>query len=352
MEAILDKVPSAVTVFFAATGFVFISSKVISYIQLLLSLFLLSGKNVSSLSNSLALVNFGTNDGNQLRLYGPKGTWAVVTGASDGIGKEYAIQLAQKGFNLVLISRTASKLSTLSSEIEHKYAGSSIKTKILSMDFALNKDEDYAKLKALVDGLDVGILVNNVGMSHSIPVPFVKTPKDEMRDIISINCVGTLRVTQIVVPGMVQRKRGLVLTMGSFGGLLPTPLLATYSGSKAFLQQWSTALGGELKGTGVDVELALSYLVTTAMSKVRKTSLLIPNPRNFVKAVLGKIGRSGGAQKVAYTSTPFWSHALMQWWLENTVGLGGEFVVGQNKGLHEDIRKRALKKAERDGKKA
>lgn len=219
------------------------------------------------------------------------------------------------------------------------------------MDFAENKDADYARIKALVDGLDIGILVNNVGLSHSIPVPFILTPKDELRDIITINCTGTLRITQIIAPGMVQRKRGLILTMGSFGGLLPTPLLATYSGSKAFLQHWSTALGSELAPHGVDVELCISYLVTTAMSKIRKTSLLIPNPRNFVRSVLGKIGRGGGAS-MAYTSTPFWGHALMHWWLENTLGLGGKFVVGQNKGMHETIRKRALKKQERDAKKA
>ena len=220
------------------------------------------------------------------------------------------------------------------------------------MDFSKNDDGDYAKLKALVDGLDIGILVNNVGQSHSIPVPFVLTPKDEIRDIIAINCIATLRVTQIVAPGMVQRKRGLILTMGSFGGLLPTPLLATYSGSKAFLQQWSTALAGELKGSGVDVEFVISYLVTSAMSKIRKTSATIPNPRNFVKSVLAKVGRSGGAQQMAFTSTPYWAHALMQWWIENTVGLGSEFAVIQNRKMHESIRKRALKKAERDAKKA
>lgn len=220
------------------------------------------------------------------------------------------------------------------------------------MDFAKNDDADYTKLTALVDGLDVGILINNVGQSHSIPVPFVLTPEDEMRDIITINCTGTLKVTKIIAPGMVKRKRGLILTMGSFGGLGPTPLLATYSGSKAFLQQWSTALGAELKGTGVDVELVLSYLVTTSMSKIRKTSLFIPNPRNFVKVTLAKLGRSGGAQKIAYTSTPFWGHALMQWWLENTFGFGGDFVLGQNRKMHEQIRTRALKKAERAAKKA
>ena len=220
------------------------------------------------------------------------------------------------------------------------------------MDFSKNEDGDYAKMKALVDSLDVGILINNVGQSHAIPVPFIQTPKEEVRDIIAINCTATLRVTQIVAPGMVQRKRGLILTMGSFGGWLPTPLLATYSGSKAFLQHWSTALGGELAGSGVDVELCLSYLVTTAMSKIRKTSMSIPNPRQFVKAALGKVGRSGGAQNMAYTSTPFFAHALMQWWLEHTVGIGGKFVVAKNKEMHEGIRKRALRKAEREAKKA
>jgi 17beta-estradiol 17-dehydrogenase / very-long-chain 3-oxoacyl-CoA reductase len=276
----------------------------------------------------------------------------VVTGASDGIGKEFAIQLAQKGFNLVLVSRTESKLQALSHEIETRYAASSIKTKILAMDFSKNDDGDFARLKALVDGLDVGILVNNVGQSHSIPVPFILTPKQEMLDIITINCIGTLKVTQIVAPGMTQRGRGLILTMGSFGGLLPTPLLATYSGSKAFLQQWSSALGSELKPYGVDVELVLSYIVTTAMSKVRKTSAFVPNPRNFVKATLGKIGLSGGAQGVAFTSTPFWAHGVMQWFLTTFLGTTGNFVVERNRIMHEQIRKRALKKAERDAKKA
>ena len=276
----------------------------------------------------------------------------MVTGASDGIGKEFAIQLAQKGFNLVLVSRTESKLQTLAQEIETKYAGTAVKTKAVAMDFARNNDEDYARLKSVVDGLEVAILINNVGKSHEIPVPFLLTPKHEMADIITVNCVGTLRVTQLIAPGMVQRGRGLILTMGSFGGLLPTPLLATYSGSKAFLQQWSSALGSELKPHGVQVELVISYLVTSAMSKIRRPSFSIPNPRNFVKSVLAKIGRSGGAQEIAYTSTPFWSHGLLQWLLTSFTGTMNAFVIDQNRTMHENIRSRALKKRERDAKKA
>lgn len=273
----------------------------------------------------------------------------MVTGASDGIGKEYAQQLAGKGFNILLVSRTKSKLDTLASELQSKY---NVQTKVLAMDFAANRDTDYASLKELVNGLDISILVNNVGQSHSIPVPFSETPEDEVKDIITINCTGTLRVTQLVTPGMIQRKRGLILTMASFGGIMPTPLLATYSGSKAFLQQWSSALSAELAPSNIQVQLVQSYLVTSAMSKIKRPSLLIPTPKKFVRAALSKIGRHGGAQGVPATSTPYWSHAIMQWAISTFVGTSSEIVLGINKTMHEGIRKRALRKAERDAKKA
>ena len=220
------------------------------------------------------------------------------------------------------------------------------------MDFAQNLDSDYDALQNLTQDLDVSILINNVGVSHSIPVPFVETPAKELHDILTVNVFGTLKVTQIIAPGMVSRQRGLILTMASFGGLLPTPLLATYSGSKAFLQQWSAALGAELAPKGVTVNLVQSYLVTSAMSKIRKASTFIPNPKAFVKSALSHVGRSGGAQGVAYTSTPYWSHALMQWGLATFTGTSNTLVVSQNKSMHESIRRRALRKAERDAKKA
>ncbi|GKZ37689.1 hypothetical protein AbraIFM66950_009371 [Aspergillus brasiliensis] len=314
-----------------AAGSLFVVSRALVFVRVLLSLFVLPGK--------------------PLRSFGPKGSWAVVTGASDGLGKEFALQLARADFNIVLVSRTASKLDTLANEIKSKFP--SVQTKTLAMDFARNEDSDYEKLKELVDELDVSVLVNNVGKSHSIPTPFALTPEDEMTDIVTINCLGTLRATQLVVPGMMQRKRGLVLTMGSFGGLLPTPLLATYSGSKAFLQQWSTSLGSELEPYGITVELVQAYLITSAMSKIRRTSATIPDPRSFVKSVLTKIGRNGGSPTYAYSSSPYWSHGLMAWFLTCVTGTMGKIVVGQNKGMHESIRKRALRKAEREkGKKS
>ncbi|KAK6429988.1 hypothetical protein LTR95_013862 [Oleoguttula sp. CCFEE 5521] len=312
----------------ALIGVLFISLKIFSFWRMIASLFFIPGQKLST--------------------FGPKGSWALVTGASDGLGKEYALQLAAKGFNVLLVSRTQSKLDTLASDISSKYK---VETKTLAMDFAANNDKDYAKLAALVKDLDLSILINNVGLSHSIPVPFNDTPEQEIKDIITINCLATLRVTQLVTPGLISRKRGLILTMASFGGVLPTPLLATYSGSKAFLQQWSTALSSELEPHGVKVHLVQSYLVTSAMSKIRKASLVVPTPKQFVKAALGAIGRSGGAQGIAATGAPYWTHAIPLW----AVGLIGPmngYVLKINRGMHEDIRKRALRKAERDGKKA
>ena len=285
----------------------------------------------------------------QLRKYGKKGTWAVVTGASDGLGKEFATQLAAKGFNVVLVSRTQSKLEALAKELEDKFSG--VQTKILAMDFSKNDDADYGRLAQLLKGLDVGILINNVGQSHSIPVPFLQTTTEELQNIVTINCLGTLKTTQVVAPILAQRKKGLILTMGSMAGVTPTPYLATYSGSKAFLQHWSTALASELKPQGVDVHLVVSYLVTTAMSKVRRTSLLIPNPKQFVRAALGKIGLDG-AEPFPNTYTPWWSHAAFKWVMEATVGAHSNFSVWYNKKMHVDIRNRALRKAARDAKKA
>ncbi|AEY96279.1 FADR059Cp [Eremothecium gossypii FDAG1] len=278
-----------------------------------------------------------------------KGAYALVTGASDGIGKEFALQLASKGFNVLLVSRTEAKLLELKQEIMAKYK---VDARVLSVDFGVDNRLTYTAISELCGELPVTVLVNNVGVSHSIPVPFLETTEEELRGIITVNNTATLMVTQTVAPLVIANARrlqcrGLVLTMGSFGGLLPTPLLATYSGSKAFLQAWSAALAGELAPHNVDVQIVLSYLVTSAMSKVRRASALIPTPRAFVRSTLASLGRRVGAQDRYATCTPYWSHALYHFLIENTVGVHSRLANAINYRFHADIRKRALRKAAR-----
>ena len=215
------------------------------------------------------------------------------------------------------------------------------------MDFAANHDADYANLETLIKDKDISVLVNNVGQSHSIPVPFAETEEREMNNIITINCAATLRVTQLVLPGMLQRKRGLILTMGSFGGLTPTPLLATYSGSKAFLQQWSNALASEVAPSGVMVHFVHSYLVTSAMSKIRRSSWMVPTEKQFVAAALSKIGRRGGSVGYTFSGSPYWSHGLLAAVVTGVLGPYNWILAAMNKNMHVSIRTRALTKMSR-----
>ncbi|KAJ7216273.1 3-ketoacyl-CoA reductase [Mycena haematopus] len=282
--------------------------------------------------------------GTNLKKFGAKkGAWAVVTGASDGIGKEFALQLAGRGFNVLLVARNTALLGSVGEEIRAKYPGA--QTAVHTIDFAAADDRAYETLSAEMDALDVGVLVNNVGKSHAMPAYLVDTPIAEMEDIVKINVGATLRVTYAVLPGMIRRKRGLVLNIGSFAGAIPSPMLATYSGTKAFLATFTSALAEEVRAHNIVVEHVNTYFVVSKLSKIRRPSALIPTPKAYVRSVLDKIGLECGA---AYgrrpgTSTPFWSHAMMEYVL-NVVGLPAAYISYTHE-LHKDIRRRALKKA-------
>ncbi|KAG6837808.1 hypothetical protein H0H93_016176 [Arthromyces matolae] len=226
-----------------------------------------------------------------------------------------------------------------------------VSTEYHSIDFSKGDDAAYQALFDVLSDRDVGVLVNNVGKSHSMPVYFSETPKDEMTDIVAINVNATLRVTHSILPGMIRRKRGLILNIGSFAGAIPSPMLATYSGTKAFLATFTSALAEEVRAHNITVEHVNTYFVVSKLSKIRKSSALIPEPAPFVRSVLSKIGLACGA---AYsgrpgTSTPYWSHALLDFSM-TVIGLPNLFI-SYTHNLHKSIRKRALKKQEREAKK-
>ncbi|GAA5919076.1 hypothetical protein JCM1841_003735 [Sporobolomyces salmonicolor] len=276
-----------------------------------------------------------------------KGAWAVVTGATAGIGRDFALQLAAAGFNIFLASRTTSKLEEISQEITAKFPN--VKTQVHSIDFS-SPSADYAALGKAMEPLDIGVLINNVGKSYEEPTFFQDLPDQDIADIVEINVNATLKVTKLVLPGMISRKRGLILSVGSFASLIPSPLLAVYSGSKAFLSTWSQALGSELKGTGVEVELLNTYFVVSKLSKIRRSSWMIPTPKTYVRSVLSHIGVKGGAVGQPHISTPYHGHAPVQWVVDHL--FSHQFWLNYNRKLHLDIRRRALRKRERDAGKA
>lgn len=121
--------------------------------------------------------------------------------------------------------------------------------------------------------------------------------------------------------------KGLIFNMGSFAGLVATPYLSVYSAGKAFLSTWSQALGTEVAKDGIVVEHVNTYFVVSAMSKIRKPSLLIPNPDKYVASVLSKIGVPCGAN-VPFTSTPYPMHGVVNWAINNL--FTNQFWITQN----------------------
>ncbi|EGG12577.1 uncharacterized protein MELLADRAFT_46292 [Melampsora larici-populina 98AG31] len=312
-------------------GFITLAKYPISLIRLLLTFTPLSKPfrlQLSSLSK------------NKLNKDGPS-NWAVITGPTGGIGKEFALQLSKAGFSLFLIGRNPSKLTTLENELKSTMKSSNqIKSHPIDLENA--SESDWSSLQEALSSAakiaPISVLINNAGLSHASPVEFESTPLDELKSITAVNVIAPVRLTKMTLPFMLPQKAGLILNVGSFSALVPTPMLATYAGSKGFLYTWSQALGTELKPKGIHVRLLNTYFVASEMSKIRKSSFMIPSPKTYVKSVLDTIGLQGGAIGKAYISTGYLAHALVQWFVDR---FGTEnFWLQYNLNLQRSIARR------------
>lgn len=144
------------------------------------------------------------------------GKWAIVTGASDGIGKEFAKQLAKRDLNIVLISRTLSKLQQVADELELTYK---VQTRVIDVDFKEGVSV-YDKIKPRIEGLDIGVLVNNVGMNAPTFERYHEAAllDNFFWDILACNVLSVTYMTKLVIQGMVDKKCGLIINVSSVAG--------------------------------------------------------------------------------------------------------------------------------------
>ena len=178
-----------------------------------------------------------------LEKYGP---WALVAGASQGIGRAFAHCLAKRGLHLVLVARTEKALVGLADELTNRYQ---IQTLPLSVD--LSTTDALERIAAATEAVEVGLVVYNAALADT--GPFVHRRRESLTRLVATNCTGPLLSCRHFGGKMAERGRGGIILMSSLSGFQGTPYVAAYAASKAFNLVLAEGLWYELKSANVDV---------------------------------------------------------------------------------------------------
>ncbi|WP_330240571.1 SDR family NAD(P)-dependent oxidoreductase [Streptomyces sp. NBC_00525] len=175
-------------------------------------------------------------------------TTALVTGASSGLGAEFAAQLAARGHDLVLVARSEDRLTALAERLAARYG---ITAHVLVRDLA-----EPGAARAIADrldalGIDIGLLVNNAGFGTCGRFEDIAADRDH--DQLMVNVVALVGLTHALLPGMLARGAGAVVNVASTAGFQPAPYFAVYGAAKAFVLNFGLALRQECRGRGVRV---------------------------------------------------------------------------------------------------
>lgn len=171
-----------------------------------------------------------------------QGSWVLVTGASAGMGRQFAYALAKRGAQLVLCSRNEQRLRALADEL-------GTPCQVIAADLETHAGIDQLLSRVDQLGIEIDHVINNAGMGGA--GPFASQDPEHHVRMTELNCVAALRITRHFLPRMVERRTGGVLQVVSTAGFQPVPFMATYGATKAYLLHLSIALSEELEGTGV-----------------------------------------------------------------------------------------------------
>ena len=260
------------------------------------------------------------------------GEWAVVTGATDGIGKAIAFELARKGMSVLLIGRSADKLEACKAELSAKYPH--VQCKVAVVDFGNFGQKDTARMTELLSGLEVGVLINNVGISYPFPQWFNELTEAEVQSIMTINVESVVWMTRAVLPQMLQRKRGAIVNMSSASARPPNPLLAVYSSTKGFVENFTKSLAFEYAKSGVSFQCQSPLWVATSIvfpnSKVaveKRPTIGTPTAKTYAKYAVARIGYDT-------MTSPYWVHELFMW-VSSLLSdsLQGTVILKMHKGI-------------------
>lgn len=235
--------------------------------------------------------------------------WCVVTGATSGIGWQFANEFAKKGYCLLLISRDKMKLQEVRKKLLLKHS-KCLTVQVLAIDLA---NCDYHLIRREVHDLegDVDVLVNAAGQMGE-PNFFndnLENNSNHNDNLINLNVVSFTKMIEIILPLMVKKRRGIIINISSTVGLCPVPLFSSYCATKSFDDTLSVCLANEYKNKGIVVQSLCPNIVktplATCLTKLGMTyNLTVVNPSNYVKSALRTTG-------LTIRTTGFWRHELI-----------------------------------------
>ena len=198
---------------------------------------------------------------------------ALITGASAGIGRELARQLAGRARSMILIARRDERLIELAEELQREHPRLLVHTR--KVDLA-----DLQQLQGFLEQLDrekleVDLLINNAGLGDS--GPFAESDPNRNREMTVVNVEALTLITRHFLPQMIAKRRGAILNVSSSAGFLPIPGSAVYAATKAYVTSFSEALRAELSGTGVSVCALCPGPVVTEFQQVAKRQGMKPD---------------------------------------------------------------------------
>jgi uncharacterized protein len=226
------------------------------------------------------------------------GKWVLITGASSGIGEEFAKRLASEKYNLIIIARREERLKALAELLKEKEG---IEVKVIPGDLTDLNFIDRIKKECV--GLEVGLLINNAGFGST--GEFINCDSEREGRMVLLNCVAPTLLTHHFLTGMVERKKGGIIFLGSTVAFQSTPMMATYSATKAFNLHLGEALWYELKKYKIDV-LALNPGGTnTEFQRIASvgTGPKPRTPQQVVETALNALGKKPGVIDGALNKT-------------------------------------------------
>lgn len=220
------------------------------------------------------------------RRYGP---WAVVTGASAGLGEQFAQALARRGLDLVLVARRQDRLERLAADLRREQH---VQTRVLALD--LEQPDAPEQLAREVAGLDLGLLVNNAGFGWQ--GSFMEQDPAALRRMIRVNCEAPAMLARLLLPQIAARGAGGMILVASTAAYQGVPQMSVYGATKGFDLLLGEALGEEIKATGVDVIVVSPGHTATEFHAIANVQSAVAGvsarPEAVVKETLERLGRS------------------------------------------------------------